>query len=201
MDLSFGSSLVVLLLVVDPIGNIPMFVTLLRRVEPQRRTRVIVRECAIAFAVLMAFVFSGDLVLRLFGLSGTSLNIAGGVILFLIALRMVFRSSAEIFGGLPDGEPFIVPLAIPSIAGPTAIATVILFASSAPQRWPEWTLAVTIAVLASLLVLAFAERIARAVGERTLAALERLMGLVLTAIAVEMLLRGIEAFVRQLQAG
>ena len=201
MDLSFGSALVVLLLVVDPIGNIPLFVTLLRRVDPPRRARVILRECAIAFAVLMAFVFSGDLVLRLFALSGTSLMIAGGVILFLIALRMVFRPSVEIFGGLPEGEPFIVPLAIPSIAGPTAIATVIVFASSAPQRWPEWTVAVTLAILASLLDLAFAERIARALGERTLAALERLMGLILTAIAVEMLMRGIEAFVRQLQAG
>ena len=201
MDVSFGSAVVVLLLVVDPIGNIPLFVTLLRRVEPARRLRVAARECAIAFAVLLACVFVGERVLRLFGLSGTSLTIAGGVILFLIALRMVFRPSAEIFGGLPEGEPFIVPLAIPSIAGPTAIATVVILASAAPQRWPEWMLAVTIAIVASLLVLAFAERIARRLGERTLAALERLMGLVLTAIAVQMLLRGVEAFVRQLQAG
>ena len=114
---------------------------------------------------------------------------------------MVFRSSAEIFGGLPEGEPFIVPLAIPSIAGPTAIATVVLFASAAPQRWPEWALAVSISIAASFAVLAFAERIARRLGERTLAAFERLMGLVLTAIAVEMLLRGIETFVRQLGSG
>jgi MarC family membrane protein len=201
MDLSFGSAVIVLLLVVDPIGNIPLFVTLLRRVKPARRLRIVARECAIAFAVLIGFVFAGGQVLRLFGLSDTSLTIAGGVILFLIALRMVFRSSAEIFGGLPEGEPFIVPLAIPSIAGPTAIATVVLFASGAPQRWPEWTAAVTIAVAASFLVLAFAERISRALGERTIAALERLMGLVLTAIAVEMLLRGIEAFVRRLSGG
>jgi len=201
MDVSFGSAVVALLLVVDPIGNIPLFVTLLRRVEPARRLGVAVRECAIAFAVLLGCVFAGGLVLRLFGLSGASLTIAGGVILFLIALRMVFRPSVEIFGGLPEGEPFIVPLAIPSIAGPTAIATVVLLASAAPQRWPEWTLAVTIAIAASLLVLAFAERIARRLGERTLAALGRLMGLILTAIAVEMLLRGIEEFVRQVQAG
>jgi MarC family membrane protein len=198
MDLTFGSAIVVLLLVVDPIGNIPLAVSLLRRVEPVRRVRVVARECAIALAVLLVFVFAGNALLNLFGLSGTSLNIAGGVILFLIAIRMVFRSSAEIFGKLPEGEPFIVPLAIPSIAGPTAIATVVLFVSSAPQRWPEWVVAVAIAVAASFLVLAFAERITRTLGERTLAALERLMGLILTAIAVEMLLRGIEAFVRQL---
>jgi MarC family membrane protein len=198
MDVTFGSAVVVLLLVVDPIGNIPLAVTLLRRVDPARRLRVVARECAIAAGVLLAFVFAGDAILRLFGLSGTSLTIAGGVILFLIAIRMVFRSGADLFGELPQGEPFIVPLAIPSIAGPTAIATVALFGSGAPQRWPEWTGAVVIAIAASFLVLGFAERIARAVGERTLAALERLMGLVLTAIAVEMLLRGIEAFVRQL---
>jgi MarC family membrane protein len=198
MDLSFGSAVVVLLLVVDPIGNIPLAVTLLRRVDPARRVRVVARECAIAVTVLLVFVFAGNAILRLFGLSGTSLTIAGGVILFLIAIRMVFRSGGELFGQLPEGEPFIVPLAIPSIAGPTAIATVVLLTSSAPQRWPEWTIAVAIAVAVAFVVLAFAERIARALGERTLAALERLMGLVLTAIAVEMLLRGIEAFVRQL---
>jgi MarC family membrane protein len=198
MDLSFGSAVVVLLLVVDPIGNIPLAVTLLRRVDPARRVRVVARECAIAVTVLLVFVFAGNAILRLFGLSGTSLTIAGGVILFLIAIRMVFRSGGELFGQLPEGEPFIVPLAIPSIAGPTAIATVVLLTSSAPQRWPEWTIAVAIAVAVAFVVLAFAERIARALGERTLAALERLMGLVLTAIAVEMLLRGMEAFVRQL---
>jgi MarC family membrane protein len=198
MNITFGSAVLVLLLVVDPIGNIPLFVSVLRRVEPARRTRVAARECAIAFAVLLVFVFGGDVLLRLFGLTDTSLTIAGGVILLLIAIRMVFRSGAEIFGKLPEGEPFIVPLAVPSIAGPTAIATVVLLASAAPQRWLEWTIAVSIAIVASLAVLVFAERIARALGERTLAAFERLMGLVLTAIAVEMLLRGIEAFVRQL---
>ncbi len=198
MDISFASAVVVLLLVVDPIGNIPVAVSLLRRVDPARRVRVVARECAIALGVLLGFVFAGDAALRLFGLSGTSLTIAGGVILFLIAIQMVFRSGGDLFGQLPEGEPFIVPLAIPSIAGPTAIATVVLFTSSAPQRWPEWTIAVSIAVAVAFVVLAFADRIARALGARTLAALERLMGLVLTAIAVEMLLRGIEAFVRQL---
>jgi MarC family membrane protein len=200
VDLTFGSAVVVLLLVVDPIGNIPLAVSLLKRVEPARRVRVVARECAIALAVLLVFVLTGDTLLRLLGLSGTSLTIAGGVILFLIAIRMVFRSAEEIFGHLPAGEPFIVPLAVPSIAGPTAIATVVLFVSSAPRRWVEWAVAVAIAVAVSFLVLAFAERIARTLGERTLAALERLMGLILTAIAVEMLLRGIEAFVRQLAA-
>ena len=197
MDISFASAVVVLLLVTDPIGNIPLFATLLQSVEPARRTRVILRECLIAYAVLLVFVFFGERVLALIGISDRSLNIAGGVILFLIALRMVFRSPEGPFGELPQGEPFIVPLAIPSLAGPTAIATVVLFTSKAPERMSEWVIAVTLAMAIAALALVFAERIARSLGERPLMALERLMGLVLTAIAVEMLLRGIELFIRQ----
>ncbi|OFZ99953.1 MAG: hypothetical protein A3H35_03565 [Betaproteobacteria bacterium RIFCSPLOWO2_02_FULL_62_17] len=197
MDISFASAVVVLLLVTDPIGNIPLFSTLLKTVEPARRTRVILRECLIAYGVLLVFVFFGERVLALIGVSDRSLNIAGGVILFLIALRMVFRSPEGPFGELPQGEPFIVPLAIPSLAGPTAIATVVLLASRAPERMAEWVVAVSVAMAVAALALVFADRIARAIGERTLMALERLMGLVLTAIAVEMLLRGIELFIKQ----
>lgn len=198
MDVSFASAVVILLLVTDPVGNIPFFVVVLRAVEPSRRTLIIVRECAIAFAVLVAFVFFGRPILDLLGLSERSLNIAGGVILFLIALRMIFRSEQGIFGDRPSEEPFIVPLAIPAIAGPAAIATVILLVSRAPQRAPEWVIALTIAMACTMLILLFAERIARYLGERGVQALERLMGLILTAVAVEMLLRGIETFVHQL---
>jgi MarC family membrane protein len=201
MDVSFASAVVLLVLVTDPIGNIPLFVSLLRHIDPKRRVRVIVRECAIALAVLLIFAPFGSSLLELFGLSDRSLNLAGGVILFLIALRMIFRSPEGIFGEAPSGEPFIVPLAIPSIAGPAAIATVVLLVSRAPQRLPEWLLAVTVAIAVSLVVLVFAERISRWLSERVLGAFERLMGLLLTAIAVEMLLRGIEGFVRHLQSG
>jgi len=198
MDVSFSSAVVILLLVLDPIGNIPFFLSLLSRVAPARRVRVIVRECAIALGVLILFALFGPAILGVFGISDSSLTIAGGVILFIIALRMIFRSADNLFGDTPEGEPFIVPLAIPSIAGPTAIATVMLLVSRAPQRLLEWTAAVTVAVLLTLVLLLFAGRIAKLVGERGLLALERLMGLILTAVAVEMLLRGIEAFVRQL---
>src|SRR5215204_2698639 len=122
MELSFPSVVVILLLVMDPFGNIPLFVSLLQEVEAQRRTRVIVRECAIAFAVLLACIFGGTALLKVLGLSGSSLNIAGGVILFLIAVRMIFRGNEPIFADTIKGEPFIVPLAIPAIAGPAAIA-------------------------------------------------------------------------------
>jgi MarC family membrane protein len=169
----------------------------LRNLEPARRTRVILRECAIAFAVLIVFVFFGRALLAVFGISDSSLTIAGGVILFLIALRMIFRHAEGVFGDVTEGEPFIVPLAIPSIAGPTAIATVVLLVSRAPQRMLEWTAAVTVAMLVTVALLLFAERIAKLAGKQGLLAFERLMGLILTAIAVEMLLRGIETFVHQ----
>jgi len=198
MDISFASAVVILLLVMDPIGNIPLFVSLLRPVEPARRTRVILRECAIAFAVLLAFVFFGAAILGVLGLSDPSLTIAGGVILFLIALRMIFRRPEGIFGDTVGSEPFIVPLAIPSIAGPAAIATVMLLASRAPQRLLEWCAAVSVAMLVTAVLLVSAERFAKLAGEQGLLAFERLMGLILTAIAVEMLLRGIETFVRGL---
>lgn len=194
------SAVVLLVLVVDPVGNIPVFASLLSRVDERRRTRVVLRECAIASVVLIACIFVGDPALRLLGLSEVALGIAGGVILFLIALRMIFRSPADVFGGLPDGEPLIVPLAVPLIAGPSAIATVILFASSAPQRWAEWCLAVAIAMAATLVALFFARKLVALLGERTLAAFGRLVGLLLTAVSVEMLLRGITAFVHQLSS-
>jgi MarC family membrane protein len=199
LETSFASAVVILLLVTDPVGNIPLFVALLRPVAPERRVLVILRECAIAFAVLIAFVLFGRWLLELFGLSNLSLTLAGGVILFLIALRMIFRSPDGIFGESPSGEPLIVPLAIPSIAGPAAIATVVLLVSRAPQRMAEWLVAVAVAMAVTLATLLLAERISRWVGERALIAFERLMGLLLTAIAVEMLLRGIEGFVRHLQ--
>ncbi|MFN9489745.1 MAG: MarC family protein [Betaproteobacteria bacterium] len=199
MDVTFTSTLVILLLVMDPVGNIGLFVSLLRHLEPARRRRVILREVGIAFAVLLFFVFFGRAILDLMGLSDSSLNIAGGVILFLIALRLVFKHPEGVFGADDNGsEPFIVPLAIPSIAGPSAIATVVLIVSRAPDRLPEWIAALAAASALTLALLLAGERIARLLGSRGLAALDRLMGLILTAIAVEMLLKGIESFVRGL---
>jgi MarC family membrane protein len=198
MDVSFVSAVVILLLVMDPFGNIPLFVSLMRNVTRARRTRVILRECLIAFTVLLVFALFGRPILGVLGLSGSSLSIAGGVILFLIALRMIFRHPEGIFGDPVEGEPFIVPLAIPSIAGPAAIAAVMLMVSRAPERLMEWCLALTVAMLVTVALLLSAERISRLAGERGLLAFERLMGLILTAIAVEMLLRGIQTFVRGL---
>ena len=194
------SAAIVLLLVMDPFGNIPLVLTSMQNVPAARRARVVRRECGIAFMVLLAFLFGGQLFLSLLGLTENALEIAGGVILFLIALRMVFPHPEGIFGERGDNEqlreePFIVPIAIPAIAGPSALATVMLLVSRDPARWPHWLAALALATVVSLVILLSAERIARWVGRRGITAMERLMGLVLTAIAIQMLLSGIEHFI------
>lgn len=197
MNYTFASATILLLLIIDPLGNIPIFTNALRHVPPQRRARVILREVLIAFSLLLTFMFVGDAFLRLMNLSELSLQIAGAVILFLIALRMIFPSSQPEAIELP-AEPLIVPLAIPALAGPSALATVLLLVSQAPTRRMEWVAALCVTMLVCALVLLLAEHIQRVLGDRLVMAFERLMGLILVAIAVEMLLRGIKLFARQL---
>lgn len=197
MSYTFASATILLILITDPIGNIPIFANALRHVAPARRPWVILREVLIAFILLLTFMFVGEGFLRLMNLSELSLQIGGGVILFLIALRMIFpppgtdaRDSA--------GEPLIVPLAVPAIAGPSALATVLLLVSQAPARRLEWIGALCITMAVSAIILVLAERIQRVAGERIVIALERLMGLVLVAMAIEMMLRGIKTFALQI---
>jgi len=189
---------VLLILVTDPFGNVPLAVAALRNVPRERRTRVVLRECLIAYVLLLAFLFGGRAFLALMQLSEASLSIAGGVILFLIALRMVFSHPEGVFGDAGGGEPFVVPLAIPAIAGPSALATVMLLASRHPASLATLVAALSIAMVVMLVVLLASDRVQRVIGERGVVAMERLMGLVLTALAVEMLLSGLRTFVAQL---
>ncbi|MCX7901219.1 MAG: MarC family protein, partial [Burkholderiaceae bacterium] len=191
MEAGFVSAVVLLLLVFDPFGNIPLFISALRDVPRARRTRVVLRECLIAFALLTAFAILGRPLLDVLGLSDLSLQIGGAVVLMLVAIRMVFPPPEGVFGPLPGGEPFIVPLAVPALAGPSALATVLLLVSREPDKTALWIAAIALALSASALVLAFAERLQRLLGARVTVAFERLMGLVLAAMAVEMMLRGI----------
>jgi small neutral amino acid transporter SnatA (MarC family) len=184
-----------LFLVCDPFGNVPIFVSALREVPLERRRRVILRECVIAFAVLTTFVFVGRPFLDLLGLSEQSLQIGGAVVLMLVAIRMVFPTADGVYGQPPGGEPFIVPLAIPALAGPSALATVLLFVSREPQRPWWWVAAIGVAMGGAALILTFAERLQRLLGERVTVAFERLMGLILAAIAVELMLRGVKQYV------
>ena len=189
------SAAILLLLVLDPFGNIPIVVAALARVPRERRLRVVLRECLFAFVILLAFMAGGRTFMQWLQLSDASLAIAGGIILFLISLRMVFPTPEGIFGETPDSEPFLVPLAVPSIAGPSALATVMLMVSRDPAHFWTWALALTMAMAATTVVLAASGRLQAWLGDRAVNAFERLMGLVLTALAVEMLLNGVRMFV------
>lgn len=198
MGNSFLSTTILLLLVTDPLGGFPVYVSLLKNVPPERKLKVILREVGVAYLVLLAFMFFGHGFLSVMHLSETSLGIAGGVVLFLIALRMIFPHPDGIMGETLEKEPFIVPLAIPLIAGPSALATVLLLVARGPDKMPEVLAALSVTMLVIMVTLLSAERICHFVGESVTKAFERLMGLVLTAIAVEMLLSGIQNYVLQL---
>jgi MarC family membrane protein len=198
MNADLVSAFVLLFLVLDPLGNIPIVASLLNQVDSRRRVKVILRECVLAYLILLAFMFGGKQFLDLMHLSEISLSIAGGVILFMIAIRMVFKSPEGVLGDSIAHEPFIVPLAIPLIAGPSALATVMLMVSREPAKLGIWVGAMTAAMLVTTLLLALGERIEKLLGKRAMEAVERLMGLILTAIAIEMLLGGIKQFLLQL---
>lgn len=195
MDHTFLSALVLLLLVLDPFGSLPIFISVMRNVAPERRNRVALREAAIAFGVLVVFMFGGQVFLSVMRLSERSLEVAGGVILLIIAIRMIFASGGEVYAN--DGkarEPFIFPLAVPLLAGPSAMATVLLLASRQPERLLHWIGALTVAMVVSGVVLLLADRIRKWIGGSMVSAIEKLMGLVLTAIAVEMILAGLKRY-------
>ncbi len=194
MDHSFLSAFILLLLVLDPLGSLPVFIPIMRGVAPERRTRVAVREVLIAFGVLFAFMFFGDVFLRVMRLSERSLEVAGGVILLMVAIRMIFSVEGGVYGTPEGKEPLIFPLAVPLLAGPSAMATVLLLASRQPDRVMAWAGALTCAMAVSGAVLLLCDRIRKLLGDSVVAALEKLMGLVLTAIAVEMILAGLKQY-------
>jgi len=197
MDIVSAATL--LFLVMDPLGNIPVFLSVLDDVEPERRTRVLIRELLLALVVLVAFLYAGQVMLGFLGLSEHSIRIAGGIILFLIALKMVFpvARSAHATDEI-QGEPLLVPLAIPMVAGPSAMAVVMLLATNDPSRMTEWLLALLAAWFITSVILISATSLKRYLGQRGLIAIERLMGMLLIAISVQMLLEGISAYVAEL---
>jgi multiple antibiotic resistance protein len=192
----FSASLL-LFLVMDPFGNVPVFLSVLRPVDHERRRWIIGRELLIALVFLVVFLFGGQYLLGAIGLSESSVTVAGGLILFLIALKMVFPSPGGVFGEdveAASGAPVLVPLAVPLVAGPSALASVLFIMSKDPTRWPEWLAALLLAWAATGLVLLLAPNLAKLLGRRGLVATERLMGMVLTAIAAKMVLGGVAEF-------
>lgn len=188
------SAFITLLLVMDPVGNVPVFLSVLKDVDAKRRQWVIFRELLIALVVLLIFLFTGPALLDVLGLQQESISIAGAIILFLIALRMIFPSPYGMMGDTPDGEPFIVPLAIPMVAGPSSLAIAMLMVNTDPSRMLDWTIALTGAWAVSALILMCSPLLLKALGNRGLTAMERLMGMILVIIAVQMFFDGVRTF-------
>lgn len=188
------SAMITLILVMDPFGGVPVFLSQLSHVPPKRRKIIILREMAIALCILVLFLFFGNYILSGLSISEYALSISGGVILFLIALRMIFPRDIPIEDSKQTDEPMVVPLAVPLIAGPSTIATVTLLTTQYPQSIFKWFFALLIAWSLSVIILLFSSFIGRLLGKRVLKAIERLMGMILTTLAVQMLLRGIREF-------
>ena len=186
------SAIFIFFMVMDPIGNIPCFMSALKNVAPEKRRRIIIRENIIALVAIVVFFFAGPYILKFLQISEPALTMAGGIVLFLIALKMIFppQHQDEEF----DQEPFIFPLAIPYIAGPSLMATEMLIMSKDPARWNIWLSAVVIAWTASGIILLLSPTIISIAGEKVVKAGERLMGLILTAVSIEMIMKGVIKF-------
>lgn len=197
------SAFILLLLVLDPFGTLPVYLSVLAGVAPQRRVWVALRESFIAFLILLAFMLGGDSFLRVMRLSERSLEVAGGVILLLVSIRIIFASGRQLFdaeGTMPSGapplkgEPFVFPIAVPLLAGPSAMATVLLLASRQPAQLWNWVLALSAAVTVCAAMLLASQPLHKLLGDSVVAAIEKLMGLVLCAMAVEMILAGVKRY-------
>lgn len=188
------SAALLLFLVMDPLGNIPLFLTALKKVDPARQSRVIVRELLVALGFLVFFLFAGRYILELLNLSEPAISAAGGIILFLIAVKMIFPTPLHTLQEESDDEPFIVPLAIPYVAGPSALATELLLMSKEPEYWYAWLGAMLMAWTASSIILFYSSKMRRYLNDKGLKAMERLMGMILITIAVEMFMSGITEY-------
>lgn len=190
------SAFITLVLVMDPLGNVPIFLAVLKDVDSRRRYWVIFRELLIALGVLLLFLYGGSYILGAMGLRQESISVGGAIILFLIAIRMIFPSPYGLLGEIPDGEPFIVPLAIPAVAGPSSLAIAMLMVNTDPTRMLDWTLALIGAWGISACLLMASPLLLRALGNRGLTAMERLMGMILVIIAVQMFFEGVAIFLQ-----
>lgn len=186
---------VTLFLIMDPLGNIPIFLSVLSRVVPERRRRILIRELLIALALMLLFLFAGPGILKLLGLSREAISIGGGLVLMIIAIRMIFPSRGGVMGDDDaEGEPLIVPLAMPLIAGPSVLATLVLLAETGPDRSGDWLIALMGAWGVTAVILLSSQKLYKVLGARGLKAIERLMGMILVTVSVQMLLNGVSAW-------
>ena len=193
MTMKIFFNAITLLLIMDPLGNIPPFLSCLKHVQPDRRRKVLVREILFAYIVLLVFLFLGKYLLRVLSLQEETISIAGGIVLFLIALRMIFPTDHPT--DTLAGEPFLVPLAIPLVAGPSTLAALLLLQSSPNSTLQLWV-SVTLAWAVTAMILLSSTILYRLLKERGLIAVERLMGMLLVMLAVQMFINGVGKFIK-----
>ncbi|HDM8036656.1 TPA: YhgN family NAAT transporter, partial [Vibrio fluvialis clinical-1] len=188
------SAATMLFLIMDPLGNLPIVLSILKHLDPKRRRVVLVRELCFALVILMLFLFAGKSILSFLHVQPETLSISGGIILFIIAIKMIFPSAGSITGLAAGEEPFIVPMAIPMIAGPSVIAALLLLSTQYPDNLMELSAAVILAWSGTFLILMFYGFFHKVLGERGLKAVERLMGLLLVMMSTQMFLNGIKSY-------
>jgi MarC family membrane protein len=191
------STTILLLLIMDPLGNLPIFMSVLKHLEPKRRRVVLMREMLIALCIMLLFLFAGEKILAFLNLRTETVSISGGIILFLIAIKMIFPSQESSSTGLSAGEePFLVPLAIPLVAGPSLLATLMLLSHQYPHNMGHLVGALLIAWGLTVVILLLSGLFLRLLGDKGVNALERLMGLILIMLATQMFLDGIRAYLK-----
>ncbi|MBL1433070.1 MAG: YhgN family NAAT transporter [Gammaproteobacteria bacterium] len=194
--MDFISATILLFMIMDPLGNIPLYQVVLGKLPAERRRYVVIRELVFAYAILCMFLFAGETILGVLGLENSSLSIAGGVVLFLIAIRMVFPAQHGQLVDDNDNDPFIVPLAVPFVAGPSAIAALLLLGSRYPEQMWSWFAALSMAWLAAAVILVGTEPLMRVLGKRGIRAIEKLMGMLLIMVSIQMLLDGFSIYMQ-----
>ncbi len=187
------SATILLFLILDPLGNIPIFLSYLEK--SKSRYKVLARELILALLILYIFLFLGRQFLEVLHLSQEAVSISGAIILFIIAIRMIFPSSKQYGDEEIEGDPLLVPLAIPLVAGPSILATLILLVSQHPDKLFDLSIALFIAWFISAIILFSATAMQNVLGKRGMIAIERLMGMVLIAVSVQMFLDGIKMFI------
>jgi multiple antibiotic resistance protein len=196
--MTFLTLTVILFLIMDPIGNIASFLNVLQDIPPEKRKKIIFREMLIALAFMIAFNYLGEFIFDILNVSETTLRLTSGAILFLVAIKILFPAIDSLRANLPGGEPFVTPLAVPLIAGPSLLATIMLFAHLETSQ-AMMLGAILLAWFFAVLILVNGARLQRVVVTNGLMACERLMGMILVLLAIQRFLEGIQQFVKTCQ--
>jgi len=191
--MNFLSLFFLFFLIIDPLGNMPVFISVLKNIEPKKRQKIIIREMCIALGLMILFLFCGKYIMRIFNIQEPSLSIAGGILLFLIAIKMIFPASENEFDSR-IGDPFLVPLAIPMIAGPSILTMLLILSKKEAEHIFKVFLALFLAWSVSIIILLLSNFFSKLLGNKGIVALERLMGMILTVIAVQMFINGLKLF-------